>query len=185
MKIIDFFKKDVHIKKSHLWMVGLGTVIGLGFFVNCVIEPFFHEYCRPVDWEQLVLSAVLLAGLGTVRKVVLARFKYLNQDFALTKERQQTIEQMLKEKIWVPCIGWFLVAGFAINFLVAPFYDGIHLIDWEWLQTSIALFLSLSGAREFNVYSQNEKQALMEQNEVDTERERESLENECMELEKP
>ena len=176
MKLTNPLKQDVHIKKSHLWMVGLGTVIGLGFLINCVVAPFLHEVCTPIDWEQLILSAVLLAGLGTVRKTVLARFKYLQQDDVVSEERQQTIEEMLKEKLWVPCIGWCLVAGFAINFLVHPFYDGVHLVDWEWLQTSIALFLTLSSAREFNVYSQNEKQALMELNEQDLEHEREELE---------
>ncbi|MBQ9271404.1 MAG: hypothetical protein IJ218_03975 [Alphaproteobacteria bacterium] len=154
MKIIyDFLLRDVKIKTSHLWMVGLGLVICLGFFVNCAVAPFMSE-CNPIDNEQLILAASIVAGLGTARQVVLLKFKYLADLQPFTEKEKATAEEILKERLWVPCVGWALVIGFAVNMLVVPFFHDFRLVDWSFLQSSIGIFLTISGAREIGIYSQ-------------------------------
>lgn len=154
MKIIfDFLRSDVKIKTSHLWMVGLGIVIGLGFFINCAIAPFV-PLCNPIDNEQLILAASIVAGLGTARQVVLLKFKYLQDLQPFPEKEKATAEEILKERIWVPCVGWCLVIGFAVNMLVIPFFHDFRPVEWSFLQSSIGIFLTISGAREIGIYSQ-------------------------------
>lgn len=167
MKIIyDFLLRDVKIKTSHLWIVGLGLVICFGFFVNCAIAPFI-SICNPIDTEQLILAASIVAGLGSARQVALVKFKYL-QDLSLDDEKgndkekenedeKVSAEDILKECLWVPCIGWALVIGFAVNMLVIPFFHDFRLVEWSFLQSSIAIFLTISGAREIGIYSQQRR----------------------------
>ncbi len=138
---------------SHLWMIGLGIVICLGFFVNCAIAPFV-PICEPIDYSELILAASIVAGLGTARQVVLVRFKYLDGLASMSPSEKASAEEILKERLWVPAIGWCLVIGFAVNMLVLPFFHDFRLIDWSFLQSSIAIFLTISGARELGVYSQ-------------------------------
>ena len=152
-KLVVLLQKDVKIKTSHLWMIGLGIVIGLGFFINCAIAPFV-EICEPIDYDQLILAASIIAGLGTARQVVLMRFKYLENLSPLSDKEQATAEEILKERLWVPAIGWCLVIGFAVNMLVLPFFHEFRAVDWAFLQSSIGIFLTISGAREIGVYSQ-------------------------------
>jgi hypothetical protein len=161
-KVFDFLKSDVKIKTSHIWVIALGIVIGLGFFVNCAIAPFV-EFCNPIDCNQLILAASIVAGLGSARQVVLAKFKYLQDLPPLSDKEQATAEEILKERLWVPAIGWCLVIGFAVNMLVLPFFHDFRAVDWSFLQSSIGIFLTISGAREIGVYSQqnNERRAKM------------------------
>lgn len=160
MKIVfDFLLKNVKIKTSHLWMIGLGTVICLGFLVNCAIAPFMPT-CNPIDNDQLIWSALIIAGLASLRENVLMRFKYLQDLKPLTKKEKSSAEEILKERIWVPCVGWCLVIGYAINMVVLPFFHELRLVDWNFLHTSTSLFLLLSGAREAGIYwQQSEKRS--------------------------
>lgn len=151
--IFDFLRSDVKIKTSHLWMIGLGIVIGLGFFINCAVAPF-APLCNPIDNEQLILAASIVAGLGTARQVVLMRFKYLQDLQPFTEKEKATAEEILKERFWVPCVGWCLVIGFAVNMLVIPFFHEFRPVEWSFLQSSIGIFLTISGAREIGIYSQ-------------------------------
>jgi hypothetical protein len=165
-KIFNFLRSDVQIKTSHIWVIGLGIVIGLGFFINCAVAPFI-EICNPIDYEQLILAASIVAGLGSARQVVLAKFKYLQDLPPLSEKEQATAEEILKERLWVPAIGWCLVIGFAVNMLVLPFFHEFRMIDWSFLQSSIGIFLTISGAREIGVYSQqtSERRAKMRKQE--------------------
>ena len=160
--LFNFLQSDVKIKTSHLWMIGLGIVIGLGFFINCAIAPFV-EICEPIDYNELILAASIIAGLGTARQVVLMRFKYLEGLLPMSASDKATAEEILKERLWVPAIGWCLVIGFAVNMLVLPFFHDFRPVDWSFLQSSIGIFLTISGAREIGVYSQqhNERRAKM------------------------
>lgn len=163
MKIVKWLRTDVKMQKSHLWIIGLGLVIGLGFFINCAVTPFYP--CNPVDYEQLILSASIIAGLGTARQVLLYKFKYL-KDLKPPKDAHKVLaEDILREKLWVPFVGWCLVIGFAINMLLLPFFTGkIRPIEWEFLQVSIAIFLTISGTREVGIYRQiDESHKEMEQ----------------------
>lgn len=155
--IVDFLRSDVKINTSHLWMVGLGLVICLGFFVNCAIAPFV-ELCDPIDSEQLILAASIVAGLGTARQVVLMKFKYLSdlKPFSSSDE-EKTTEEILKERLWVPAVGWCLVIGFAVNMLIIPFFHEFRPVEWSFLQSSIGIFLTISGAREYGIYSRQSK----------------------------
>lgn len=151
-KIEKWLRKDVTIKTSHLWIIGLGLVVGLGFLVNCAVAPFYQG-CTPIDEEQLILSASIIAGLGTAREVVLYRFKYLREFITSPSDPTKKLaEDVLRERIWVPCVGWALVLGFAVNMLLVPFFSWIRPVDWSFLQASIAMFLTVSGARETGIY---------------------------------
>lgn len=154
-KIIKLVKTDVELQTSHLWMVGLGIVIALGFILNCCVAPFYFQ-CQPIDEEQLILSASIIAGLGTARQFVLYKFKYL-QDLqppqSNTDNAKKVAEEILREKLWVPCVGWALVFGFAVNMLLIPFFpDDIRPIEWSFLQSAIGIFLTISGTREASIY---------------------------------
>lgn len=157
MNLRKILGRDVNLQISHLWIIALGAVIALGFAVNCVVYPFY-EGCIPIDKDQLIMSASIVAGLGATREYVLRKFKYL-KDFE-KKDSSTTLvaENILKEKLWMPAIGWFLTMGFAINMLVMPFFPQFRLVDWSLLQTSIAIFLTLSGAREYNYYVHRDRE---------------------------
>ena len=153
MKIINFLRSDVKIHTSHLWMIGLGLVICLGFFINCAVAPFV-PVCDPIDSEQLILAASIVAGLGTARQVVLMKFGYLKDLQPFSENEKATAEEILKERLWVPCVGWALVIGFAVNMLIVPFFHSFRPVEWSFLQSSIGTFLTISGAREIGIYSQ-------------------------------
>jgi len=170
-KIIKIVKTDVKLQTSHLWMVGLGIVIALGFVLNCCVAPFYFP-CVPIDEEQLILSASIIAGLGTARQFVLYKFKYLqnmkqpaSQESDETNNKKQVAEEILREKLWVPCIGWALVFGFVVNMLLMPFFsDYIRPVEWSFLQSSIAIFLTISGTREASIYKKvNDTQNVSEE----------------------
>ena len=162
-KIIKIVKTDVKLQTSHLWMVGLGIVIALGFVVNCCVAPFYFP-CVPIDSEQLILSASIIACLGTARQFVLYKFKYLQNLHPSETEDENTYkldanntkkvaECILREKLWVPCVGWSLVFGFAVNMLIAPFFsESVRMVEWSFLQSAIAIFLTISGTREASIY---------------------------------
>ena len=151
-KLVKILQMDVKVRSSHLWMVYLGVVVGLGFLINCGIAPFVPE-CTPIDYEELILTASIIAGLGTARQLVLYKFKYL-EDLSANTKAEATAEEILRERLWVPCVGWFLVIGFAVNMLVLPFFHEVRQVDWSFLQASIAIFLTISGAREVGIYAQ-------------------------------
>ena len=153
ISIVKMLRTDVKLQTSHLWIVALGAVIGLGFLINCVVAPFYLP-CVPIDSSELILSASIIAGLGSARQVVLYKFKYL-QDLQPTQdEDKNSAENVLKDNLWIPCCGWCLVLGFAVNMLVVPFFQDVRLIDWNFVQDSIAIFLTISGTREVGIYKQ-------------------------------
>ncbi|MBO6282214.1 MAG: hypothetical protein J6N49_06785 [Alphaproteobacteria bacterium] len=162
-KIKKALRADVHVETSHLWIIYLGVVVALGFLVDCVIAPIWHEYCRVIDYSELITSAGIIAGLEAVRKYALTNFKYLKNLTDVkpaegTTPKKNSPEEILKEKLWVPCVGWFLVLGYAVNILLIPFIDGINEVDWNFLHASVSIFLTISGLREYGVYSKTEKE---------------------------
>ena len=70
--------------------------------------------------------------------------------------KKNTPEDILKEKLWVPCVGWFLVLGYAVNIILIPFFGGIEEVDWGFLHYSVSMFLVVSGLREYSIYSKTE-----------------------------
>ena len=158
-KIVSLLRKDVKLQTSHMWMIGLGLVIGFGFFINCAIAPFV-EICTPIDSQELIWASLIISGLASLREIVLMRFKYLPDLKPLTKKQQETAEEILKERIWVPGVGWCLVIGYAVNMLIIPFFSDFRPVEWNFLHGATALFLLVSGARETGVYwQQNEKRS--------------------------
>ena len=161
--IIRWMKTEVKLENSHLWIVGLGIVVALGFLVNCVVAPFYAP-CVAIDSEQLILSASIIAGLGTARQYILYKFKYLqnlqpletegeNTDKSDANNPKKVAEVILREKLWAPCVGWALVCGFAVNMLIVPFFsESVREVEWSFLQSSIAIFLTISGTREAGIY---------------------------------
>lgn len=158
-KFSKLLRKDVQMRTSHLWMVGLGIVIALGFLVNCGIAPFMPE-CNPIDQWELILAAGVVSGLGAFRQWALMRFKYFDDFSIATKsgeskdfENTKDGEKVLRDRLWVPFIGWFLVVGYVVNMLIVPFFHDVRPVSWSFLQASISLFLLISGGREYLIYS--------------------------------
>lgn len=158
-KFSEVMNTDVHVSTSHLWVIGLGVVVALGFFIDCVIAPIFSEWCKVIDYEELLESAGIIIGLEATRKYVLTRYKYLN-DLTISGTKKNTPEEILKEKLWVPAVGWCLVCGYAVNILLVPFIDSIKSVDWFFLHAGVSIFLVVSGLREYGVYSKTEKQMI-------------------------
>ena len=157
------FKKilgvEVSIKASHFWMIALGIVIALGFLVNCGIFPFYKG-CTAIDTGELILTASIFAGLGTARQIMLYKFKYLENLQPPLNSGSPDGEQIFKERLWVPAVGWCLAIAFAVNMLLIPFFSAIRPVDWGFLESSLAIFLTLSGAREYGIYAQNQNEAI-------------------------
>lgn len=151
--ITKWLRTEVKLQTSHLWIVGLGIIVALGFVVNCMVAPFY-ALCIPIDSEQLILSASIVAGLGTARQFVLYKFKYLENLQPPQDDTKKMAEDVLREKLWVPCVGWALVFGFAVNMLLVPFFsESIRPVEWSFLQSSIGIFLTISGTREASLYN--------------------------------
>ena len=89
---------DVRVQTSHLGVIALGAVVALGFFIDCVIAPIFSEWCKVIDYEELLESAGIIIGLEATRKYVLTRYKYLN-DLTISGTKKNTPEEILKEKL--------------------------------------------------------------------------------------
>ena len=160
-KIKELVRTDVRVDTSHLWIIGLGAVVALGFLIDCFVAPIWHEFCKVIDYNELITSAGIIIGLEAVRKYALTKFKYLN-NLALVNPSKNSPEEILKEKLWVPCVGWFLVMGYAVNILLIPFINGIEEVDWNFLHASVSIFLTISGLREYGVYSKTEQELLKE-----------------------
>lgn len=148
------FDRDVDLRTSHLWIISLMVVIVGGFAVNCIIYPFsnFLVPITPVDHSQLMISAALLAGIEATREFVLKKFKLDKLDININP--MMKAENMLKEKIWLPAIGWIITFGCMVNMWLYPFFsEYIFQVPWELVQICIAFFLTLSGTREYNLYA--------------------------------
>ena len=136
------------------------VVIVGGFVVNCVIYPFSKLLVPviPIDHSQLMISAALLAGIEATREFVLKKFKLDNLNIEVNSILEA--ENMLKEKIWLPAIGWVITFGCAVNMWFYPFFaDQLFPVPWELIQICIAFFLTLSGTREYNLYADKAKAA--------------------------
>jgi len=145
-----WFKRNFkcRIKKSRLWIPALGVVIAYGFFHNCVVAP--HVACKVVDWTNLILAFSIVIGLGGARDVVLRKYKYLGEVKTAVKK------STLSNKIWIPFIGWCLVAGFANNFVLVP-YTSLPEVEWSGLMAALSIMLTVSGARDYGIYTQERK----------------------------
>jgi hypothetical protein len=64
-------------------------------------------------------------------------------------------------KVWIPAIGWCLALGFTCNCCVFPFFK-IAEVSWEGLLATLSVLLSVSGVREYKIYSADRK--FIEQN---------------------
>lgn len=158
MNFRRIFDRDVDLRTSHLWIIALMVVIVGGFTVNCVIYPFSKLLVPvvPIDHSQLMISAALLAGIEATREFVLKKFKLDKIDVKINPTLEA--ENMLKEKIWLPAIGWIITFGCAINMWLHPFFpEHLYQVPWELVQICIAFFLTLSGTREYNLYASKAK----------------------------
>ena len=143
----------VNVKKSRMWIPAAGFVLALGFMNNCVILPYL-EGGETISWFNLITTMSLLLGIGGVRDFVLRKFNYLAPVLDANKKLQET--GPMTNKVWIPCIGWFLVAGLFNNCCVYPFFK-IGLIEWEGLWAALGLLLGISGARDWGIYAEDRK----------------------------
>lgn len=141
------------IKKSRLWITGVGVALACGFFNNCVLVPFLNG-SEPVSWTYLILAMSVVLGIGGARDVVLRQFRYLGP---VLKESQKSASKgFWTMKVWIPMIGWCLALGFAVNCCLYPFLK-IGEVSWEGLLATLSVLLSVSGVREYKIYAADRK----------------------------
>jgi hypothetical protein len=144
------------IKKTRLWIPALGFVIAYGYLHNCAIYP--HVECEIVGWSELTLAFSVLIGLGGARDILLKKFEYLG-DISSPKSEQDSFIKKLTNRLWIPIIGWCLVLGFANNIILVPYLpDTVKTVDWTWMITTLAILLTISGARDYSLYSHESSQ---------------------------
>jgi roadblock/LC7 domain-containing protein len=100
-----------------------------------------------------------MLGLGGARDIVLRKFRYLGPILEESKKSQS--QGFWTNKIWIPCIGWFVVGGLFNNCCVHPFLT-IGEVEWSWLLTTLSILLSISGIREYGIYEKDRE--IMEKN---------------------
>lgn len=105
-----------------------------------------------MDVSCLALSVML--GIGGARDVVLRQFRYLG---SVIKEREKS-EAKTKGlmKVWIPTIGWCLALGFVCNCCIYPYFD-IGEVSWEGLLGALSILLTVSGVRDYKIYSTDRK----------------------------
>lgn len=143
-------KFKISIKKSRMWIPALGMVVGYGFLHNCAIAPLTG--CPTVDWTNLILTFSILIGLGGARDIVLRKFSYLGQVV------EEAPKDLLRNKIWIPFVGWCLVLGFFTNIVLVPHVSAIGTVEWSGLLSALSILLTISGVRDYGIYSQDRKQ---------------------------
>lgn len=141
------------VKKSRLWISGVGVALALGFLNNCAVIPFL-EGAETISWMYLIISLAVMLGLGGARDVVLRQFRYLGP---VLKERERSESKgFWTMKVWIPCIGWFISLGFFSNCCIYPFFK-VGEVSWEGLLATLSVLLTVSGAREYGIYAQDRK----------------------------
>jgi hypothetical protein len=143
-------KFKISIKKSRTWIPALGMVVGYGFLHNCAIAPLTG--CRTVEWTNLILTLSILIGLGGARDIVLRKFSYIGQVV------EEAPKSLLRNKIWIPFVGWCLVFGFANNMILVPHISAVGTVEWSGLLSTLSILLTVSGVRDYGIYAQDRKQ---------------------------
>lgn len=138
-----------NIKKSRLWISGVGVALACGFFNNCALVPFL-EGSEPVNWIYLILALSVMLGIGGARDVVLRQFRYLGP--VLEESKKSSEKGFWALKVWIPIVGWCLALGFAVNCCLCPFLK-IGEVSWEGLLAALSVLLSVSGVREYKIYN--------------------------------
>lgn len=142
-------------------MTGVGVALALGFFNNCAVIPYLNG-ADTVSWIWLMLSLAVMLGIGGARDVVLRQFRYLGP--VLNEREKSKSKGFWALKVWIPAIGWCLAIGFFNNCCVYPFVR-IGEVSWEGLLAVLSVLLTVSGAREYGIYSADRK-VLREKGEV-------------------
>lgn len=145
-----------------MWIPATGVVLAYGFFHNCVVAP--HIDCQIIDWNNLILAFAVVIGIGGARDVVLKKFAYLGEVVD-----PDSTKGLLRNKMWIPFIGWCLVGGFFNNICLCPYLDGVKTVEWSGLMAALSILLTISGARDYGIYSRrrlnNEAEADMSESE--------------------
>jgi hypothetical protein len=143
----------VKIKKTRMWVPAAGIAIALGFANNCLVLPYY-DGGKEVDWFNLILAMSIILGLGGARDVVLRKFNYLGKVVEENQKRQS--KGVFNNKVWIPSVGWFITAGLFHNCCIHPFFD-VGLVEWSGLLSTLSILLTISGAREFGIYTADKK----------------------------
>lgn len=141
------------VKKSRLWITGVGVALAFGFFNNCAVVPFLSG-SETVSWTYLILSLSVMLGIGGARDVVLRQFRYLGP--VLQESQKSASHGLWTMNVWIPAIGWCLALGFACNCCIYPFFK-IGEVSWEGLLGALSILLTVSGVREYKIYSADRK----------------------------
>lgn len=144
-------KSRIRIKKSRFWVPALGTIIAIGFLNNCAIYPWVES--KEVPWTYLIISFGIMVGWGGLRDVLLRKFIHLGPIL----ENAKAAKGFLSNKVWIPAIGWFLVAGYINNCILYIYDITPREIDWWGLIVSLAVMFTASGARDYGIYRQENK----------------------------
>ena len=140
------------IKKDRLWITAVGSALAFGFLNNCAIAPLLET--NQVSWMYLILSLSVMLGIGGARDVVLRQFRYLGS--VLQESQKSASKGFWTMKVWIPAIGWCLALGFTCNCCLFPFIK-IGEVNWEGLLGALSILLTVSGVREYKIYSADRK----------------------------
>lgn len=135
-----------------MWIPALGVVVAAGFFINCVLVP--HLSCKTIDWEDLIATFAIIIGWGGARDILLRKFIYLGP---LLNAKSDPAKGILTNKLWIPFIGWCLVLGYGNNILLVPFIDSLSEVSWSGLMLTLGTLLTVSGFRDYGIYTQERK----------------------------
>lgn len=141
-------KVCIKIRKSRMWIPALGVVLAYGFLHNCVIAP--HSDYHVVDWNNLILGFAVVIGIGGARDVVLKKFAYLGDVV-----NPDSAKGLVRNKLWIPFIGWCLVLGFFNNICLCPYFDAVKTVEWSGLMAALSVLLTVSGARDYGIYARH------------------------------
>lgn len=133
-----------------MWIPALGVVVALGFCNNCIVYPWVDS--KVVPWDNLIITFALMVGWSGTRDILLRKYLHLGPLLENAKAKG-----ILTNKVWIPAIGWFLVAGYINNCALYIYGITSREVDWYGMMFTLAVLLTASGYRDVGIYAQDSK----------------------------
>ncbi|MBR1648653.1 MAG: hypothetical protein IJ689_03540 [Alphaproteobacteria bacterium] len=138
---------------SKLWISGIGFMLALGYFMNCVVVPSGWHNARLIDWDSLNQSLLVLLAISGTRDITLEGIRLIGGKLSITNSKEYanlddySFFRILK-RFWIPVVGWGVACGYFMNCVIWPLFKNVELVAWEPLATALLIMLVISGGRE-------------------------------------